>query len=244
MSRKAKRYQFSENRPSEKSTPSQNSLSNKVNNYKLKPKTPGQQLLVDSIYRNKITLCDGPPGCGKSHLAICVGMEMLLGGQVEKLVISRPYVEAGESIGFSPGSPMEKCYPFLINTYEEMERYLSPNDIKTLLGQNKIEVVPFAYMRGRNFINSYVYVSEAQNITQNQFKLLLTRYCTGSIMVVEGDVHQSDLRTKKESGFEKYFEALKTIPEIGVVELGVEDIVREGIIKEILKVMDEVDSKR
>jgi phosphate starvation-inducible PhoH-like protein len=135
----------------------------------------------------------------------------------------------------------EKMYPFLINIYEEMGKYVSPTDIKKLMETKQIEVVPFSFMRGRNFLNAYVHVSEAQNISSKELKLLLTRFGQGSTMVIEGDMQQSDLNYNKESGFTRYFDALSKVEGVGIVELGLEDIVREGIIIDILRAMDTVD---
>jgi len=231
----------SRNESTKKSTPKDATFASKINNYKIKPKNAIQQQFMDSIYKNKITLCDGPAGVGKTMLATCIGVEMLLAGQVDKLILTRPLVEAGNSMGHLPGSLEEKMNPFLINIYEEMRKYISPSEIQTLMGQGKIQVVPFSFMRGRNFIHSYVHLSEAQNVSAKELKLLLTRFGEGSTMVIEGDAEQSDLNYNQQSGFTRYFDVLSKVKDIGVIKFTLDDIVREGIVRDILLAMDELD---
>lgn len=154
------------------------------------------------ILDNTITVLKGFAGSGKSLLAAQVGLDLLFKRQVEKIIITRPTVEASSPIGFLPGSKEDKLAPFTAPVYDNMHRLYSKEKIDSLVAEGKIEVLPVGFIRGRNFTNSCIIVDECQNLLDRELELIMTRMCIGSKMILCGDSHQIDLRNKKESGFE------------------------------------------
>lgn len=204
-------------------------------NGKLKPKTENQKLYLESIEKNKITFCCGPAGCGKTYIPSLYGLKGLLDGKYQKMIISRPLVQADESTGYLPGGINHKLDPYLQPIYDAFSYVIIGNEIEDLIARKKIEIVPFAYMRGRNFFNSFILFDEASNCTYNQLLLALTRFSRNSTMVFAGDITQSDLPFKQRGGYESIIENLNNIEDIGVVHLDNSDIIREPIIKTILE---------
>jgi len=206
-----------------------------VFNFKLKPKTDNQKLYFDSIEKNKITFCCGPAGCGKTYIPSLYGLKGLLEGKYQKMIISRPLVQADESTGYLPGGINSKLDPYLQPIYDAFSHVAIGNEIEDLINRKKIEIVPFAYMRGRNFFNSFILLDEASNCTYNQLILALTRFSKNSRMVFAGDITQSDLPIRQRGGYETIIDSLKDTEDIGVIHLNSSDIIREPIIKIILE---------
>ncbi|ACK42603.1 MULTISPECIES: PhoH family protein [Dictyoglomus] len=197
--------------------------------------TPGQKNYVEEIEKNYIVLAKGPAGTGKSFLAIAVGLNMLKNNLVQKMILTRPVVEAGEKLGFLPGDIQQKVDPYIRPLYDFLEELLGSEKLNKYIEKGMIEVAPLAYMRGRTFKYSFILLDEAQNTTPMQMKMFLTRFGEGSKMVVTGDVTQTDLDVGRTSGLTHAWEILRGIKGIGFVELTEKDVVRHDIVKEIIK---------
>lgn len=206
----------------------------------LKPKTENQAELIRTLAENTITLAIGPAGTGKTKLAVAYGIEKLLIGDFKRLVITRPVVEAGEKLGYLPGSFSEKIDPYLQPIYYELLQYLSKTQLQEFInngtnfrGSQEIIIAPLAYMRGMNYHDSYMILDEAQNCTQEQIKLFITRVGFNSKAVLVGDDKQSDLPHGK-SGLSFWHEKLQGIPSVGTFKLENIDIIRNPVISKIL----------
>lgn len=202
----------------------------------LNAKSENQIEYIRSIAENDVTFCIGPSGSGKTHIATGLALEYLAEGKCERIIISRPAVEAGESLGFLPGKLEEKMSPYLVPLIDEMNYYVSYSDITFMMAPNNkiIEVVPLAMMRGRTFRDAVIILDEAQNATLTQLKLFLTRIGFGSKIIINGDLDQSDLPYGT-AGLDYCVNRLNGVKNIGVVTLDAKDIVRHPIIGEILK---------
>jgi len=208
------------------------------------PKTESQRFYIESLQSAKLTISTGPAGSGKSFLSMAIAVEKLLSNEVSKVVITRPIVEAGESLGFLPGTFEEKISPYLLPLLDALTDLVGPTMAKKLLDGGKIEFAPLAYMRGRTFSNCYVILDEAQNTTIEQMKLFVTRMGEYSQFAVNGDVTQSDLRGVPENGLEWITRKLRGCSEeINVIEFSNSDVVRSEIVKTILKYLDSPESK-
>ena len=205
---------------------------------RLKPRSENQKEYIRTVAENTITFCQGLAGSGKTHIAIGMGIEYLLDEKVKKIIITRPIIEAGERIGYLPGSAEEKLHPYLLPVLDEINHFISPGLYNTLKLNNKIEVVPLGLMRGRNFHHAFIVADECQNASYEQLKMLLTRTGNDSKMVLTGDVGQSDLNRHLQGGFANMIEALKDIEGIGYSKLEACDIVRNPIIAKILSRLD------
>ena len=213
-----------------------------LTNYKGKPifpKTSNQQKFVESLIKNLISIAVGPAGTGKTFLSIAVACRMLQNGEIERLVLTRPAVEAGESLGFLPGDMVQKVDPYLRPIYDSLNDCLGNEKVQVLISLNKIEIAPIAFMRGRTLSNSFIILDEAQNCTPMQLKMFLTRLGKNSRMAISGDITQIDLANGK-SGFEKVSIALKNIPEIGIIHLEKEDITRHPLIETIVNRLESI----
>ena len=208
-------------------------------NGQISPRTMGQIKCVKSIRNNDIVFLTGPAGTGKTFLSIVSAVSLLQRNKVEKLILCRPAVEAGESLGFLPGDLKEKVDPYLTPLYESLEKILPKNKLKNLLLNNIIEIIPLAYMRGRTLENSFMILDEAQNSTITQMKMFLTRLGIGSKAVITGDITQLDLKRKSFSGLIDVLNILNNIKGIGFVEMGRDDIVRHALVKDIISAYDE-----
>ena len=203
------------------------------------PKNAAQEYYIESLTNAKLTIGKGPAGSGKSFLAMAVAVEKLLSNDVSKVVITRPIVEAGESLGFLPGTFEEKISPYLLPLLDALNDLVGPTMAKKLLEEGKIEFAPLAYMRGRTFTNSYVILDEAQNTTIEQMKLFVTRIGEYSQFVVNGDGSQSDLRGVPENGLDWVSRKLGGCSsDINVIEFSNRDVVRSEIVKTILQYLD------
>lgn len=205
---------------------------------RLKPRTENQKEYIRTIAENTITFCQGLAGSGKTHIAIGMALEYLLENKVKKIIITRPVIEAGEKIGYLPGTAEEKLHPYLLPILDEINHFISPAVYASLKLNNKIEVVPLGLMRGRNFHNSFIVADECQNATYEQLKMLLTRTGIDSKMVLTGDAGQSDLHRHMRGGFTDIMSALSNVNGIGISELTGSDIVRNPIIINILSRLD------
>lgn len=212
---------------------------------KLKPKTQNQTEFIRTIAENVITLGMGPAGTGKTRIAVAYGIEKLLIGDYKRLVITRPVVEAGEKLGYLPGSFSEKIDPYLQPIYYELLQYLSKAQLQEFInngsgyrGNQEIIIAPLAYMRGMNYHDAYMILDEAQNCTREQLKLFITRVGFNSKAVVVGDDKQSDLH-HGQSGLTYWYEKLQGIPEVGTFRLENIDIVRNPVISRILSKIGE-----
>jgi phosphate starvation-inducible PhoH-like protein len=201
---------------------------------RLKPRSINQKDYIRTIAENTITFCKGVPGSGKTHIAIGMALEYLLDGKVEKIVITRPVVEAGEKLGFLPGTAEEKLHPYLLPLFDEIEYFLQMMHFHKLKSSRQIEIVPLGLMRGRSFHNAFIVADECQNASYEQLKMLLTRIGIDSKMVLTGDLEQSDLQDFKQGGFQSIIDKLNGVNNIGFSELEVVDIVRNPIIADIV----------
>jgi phosphate starvation-inducible PhoH-like protein len=202
----------------------------------IKPKSPGQAELMDAIEARNLVLALGPAGTGKTYLAIAKAVEALEAGRVGRIVLSRPAVEAGESIGYLPGEMEDKLAPYLRPLYDALSDRLSMKRVKSLMAEGLIEIAPIGFMRGRTLNNAFVVIDEAQNCTYTQLKMLLTRLGWNSTMVITGDPHQSDLLPGI-SGLAEVAERLEPLPTIAVVRLKDVDIVRHPLVATMLGVL-------
>jgi phosphate starvation-inducible PhoH-like protein len=202
----------------------------------IKPKSGGQAALMEAIDRKNLVLALGPAGTGKTYIAIAKAVEALEAGRVGRIVLSRPAIEAGESIGYLPGDMEEKLAPYLRPLYDALSDRLSMKRVRSLMAEGMIEIAPVGFMRGRTLNNAFVVIDEAQNCTYVQLKMLLTRLGWNSTMVVTGDPQQSDLLPGV-SGLGDVADHLEVLPNIAVVRLEDCDIVRHPLVAEMLGVL-------
>jgi phosphate starvation-inducible protein PhoH and related proteins len=201
----------------------------------LRPKTFGQKRYVDAIRKTTITFGIGPAGTGKTYLAVAAAVKALQERDVMRIILTRPAVEAGERLGFLPGTLYEKIDPYLKPLYDAMFDMMDTEAFNRLMERGTIEVAPLAYMRGRTLNDSFIILDEAQNTTPEQMKMFLTRLGFGSKAVVTGDVTQIDLPTGQRSGIVVVEEILKDIEGIEFVRLGARDVVRHKIVQDIVE---------
>lgn len=194
-----------------------------------------QLLYINSIKHKTITFGVGAAGTGKTYLAVAMAVQALKTNSVNKIIFTRPVLEAGENLGFLPGSFQNKVDPFLKPLYDAMCDFVGIEIFNKNLERGTVEVIPLAYMRGRSLNNSFIVLDEAQNTTSNQMKMFLTRIGTNSKMVINGDLTQIDLPKKIESGLSNAIKILKNIEDIELVEFDVFDVVRNKLVKQILK---------
>jgi phosphate starvation-inducible PhoH-like protein len=245
------RHTLKKNNKSSKKRPKTIDLTGEVNlstgsayRNRLKPRSENQKNYIRTIAENTITFCQGLAGSGKTHIAIGMALEYLLDDKVKKIIITRPVIEAGEKIGYLPGTAEEKLHPYLLPIIDEINHFISPAQYASLRLTNKIEVVPLGLMRGRNFHHSFIVADECQNASYEQLKMLLTRTGTDSKMVLTGDVGQSDLSRHLQGGFLDLIKMLYDLDGIGVSELQAVDIVRNPIIAKILGRLDSYEDKK
>ena len=198
-------------------------------------KTINQREYFSKIQKNDLVFGIGPAGCGKTYLAVVIGVMMLKKGEIERIVITRPVVEAGESLGFLPGDLKEKVDPYLRPLYDAFHDVLGIETTEKMTSRGIIEIAPLAYMRGRTLENSYVVLDEAQNTTKEQMKMFLTRLGENSKMVVTGDVTQIDLPKRVTSGLVHVSKVLKNVEGIEFVEFDTVDVVRHPLVQKIIE---------
>ena len=201
----------------------------------LAPKTLGQKRYVDAIRRSTVTFAIGPAGTGKTYLAVATAVKALQDRDVSRIILTRPAVEAGERLGFLPGTLYEKIDPYLKPLYDALFDMMDAEAFQRLVARGTIEVAPLAYMRGRTLNDSFIILDEAQNTTPEQMKMFLTRLGFGSRVVVNGDITQIDLPTGQRSGLVVIEEILSGIEDISFVHLGAKDVVRHKIVQDIVE---------
>jgi phosphate starvation-inducible protein PhoH and related proteins len=200
----------------------------------IRAKTLAQGRYIQAIRKHDLTFCIGPAGTGKTYLAAVLGVQALLQGDCDRLVLTRPAVEAGEKLGFLPGDLQQKIDPYLRPLYDAMHEFIDAEKIPVLMEKGTIEVAPLAYMRGRTLGKSFVIVDEAQNTTSAQMKMVLTRLGFGSKMVVTGDVTQTDLPSHQTSGLALAERVLKNVEGIAFSYLSATDVVRHPLVERIV----------
>jgi phosphate starvation-inducible PhoH-like protein len=207
-------------------------------------RTDNQQKYVDAIKNHDIVFGVGPAGTGKTYLAMAMAISALRNGEVERLVLTRPAVEAGEKLGFLPGDLQEKVDPYLRPLYDALYDMVEYEKLQKLFQQRTVEVAPLAYMRGRTLSNAFIILDEAQNTSPEQMKMFLTRMGTGSKMVVTGDVTQIDLPMGKNSGLIEVQHILSKVKEIAFVMFSPRDVVRHRMVQNILEAYHEHDEEK
>ena len=209
----------------------------------IKCKTVGQKTYVDAIKKNTVVFGVGPAGTGKTYLAVCMAVSAFKSKQVEKIVLTRPAVEAGEKLGFLPGDLQTKVDPYLRPLYDALQELLGLETYAKLMERGAIEVAPLAYMRGRTLSNAFIILDEAQNTTKEQMKMFLTRMGEGSKVVVTGDITQIDL-DGKQSGLVHATDILSGVEGIGVCKLTAKDVVRHPLVMRIIRAYETADEKK
>ena len=210
----------------------------------IKPKTLGQKRYVDAIKENTITLGIGPAGTGKTYLAVAAAVAAFRGGQVNRIILTRPAVEAGERLGFLPGDLQSKVDPYLRPLYDALFDMLGAETYNKYLERGNIEVAPLAYMRGRTLDDSFIILDEAQNTSREQMKMFLTRMGFGSKIVITGDVTQIDLPKDTVSGLKEAMRVLGGVEDIAICKLSGADVVRHVIVQRIIKAYEEDEHRR
>ncbi len=210
----------------------------------VKCKTVGQKNYVDAIKKNTVTFGVGPAGTGKTYLAVCLAVAAFKGKTVDKIILTRPAVEAGEKLGFLPGDLQTKVDPYLRPLYDALQEMFGFETYQKLMEKGSIEVAPLAYMRGRTLSNAFVILDEAQNATREQMKMFLTRLGDGSKMVVTGDLTQTDLPDGKTSGLKHAISILKGVEDIAVCRLTEKDVVRHPLVAQIVRAYEAAEGKR
>jgi len=209
----------------------------------IKAKTIGQQKYIEQIQSKDLTFGIGPAGTGKTYLAVTMAVKAFRNEEVTRIILTRPAVEAGESLGFLPGDLKDKVDPYLRPLYDALFDILGSERFQKYMERGMIEVAPLAYMRGRTLDNSFIILDEAQNTTKEQMKMFLTRFGFGSKAIITGDITQIDLPRGKSSGLKHAQEVLKDVDEIGFSYLTGKDVVRHQLVQKIVKAYDEYDTK-
>ena len=205
----------------------------------ISPKTEGQKAYVNIVQKNDVVFSIGPAGTGKTFLAVAFAVAALENHEVDRIILCRPAVEAGESLGFLPGDLKEKVDPYLAPLYDSLRTLLAENKLSQLLERKTIEVVPLAYMRGRTLDSAYMILDEAQNATVMQMKMFLTRLGIGSRAIITGDITQIDLQRRSDSGLVQVAGILKDVEGIGFVMLDQNDVVRHHLVMKIIQAYDQ-----
>src|SRR5690606_12138708 len=201
----------------------------------IRPKTMGQKSYIEAIESSTVTFGIGPAGTGKTYLAVAMAVQKLLSKEINRIILTRPAVEAGERLGFLPGSLNEKIDPYLRPLYDALHDMLDPESIPRLMGAGTIEVAPLAYMRGRTLNDAFIILDEAQNTTPEQMKMFLTRLGFNSTVVVTGDVTQVDLPGSQQSGLRVVEQVLSDIDDISFCRLSSRDVVRHRLVSDIVE---------
>lgn len=209
----------------------------------IRPQTEGQARYVNDINSHTITFGIGPAGTGKTYLAMARAVKALLEGEVTRLILTRPAVEAGETLGFLPGTLTDKIDPYLRPLYDALREMLDTGTISRMMSDGTIEVAALAYMRGRTLNGSFIILDEAPNTTSEQMKMFLTRLGFGSKMVVTGDITQIDLPSRQPSGLKQVSEILSDVPDIAFSYLSAADVVRHSLVGEIINAYDSYESQ-
>jgi phosphate starvation-inducible PhoH-like protein len=221
-----------------------NPLIIKLKRQSVVPKTLNQKRYLQAIETSPITFGIGPAGTGKTYLAMAMALKELLEGRVERIILTRPAVEAGETLGFLPGELQEKILPYLTPLYDSMNDIVGKEQTEQLITRGIIEIAPLAYMRGRTLANAFVVLDEAQNTTHEQMMMFLTRLGDGSRMVVTGDITQIDLPSNKRSGLKEATRILKDLESICLFYFQGQDVVRHPLVQDIIDAYARIDDKK
>ncbi|BAY90599.1 MULTISPECIES: PhoH family protein [unclassified Tolypothrix] len=208
----------------------------------IRAKTFKQRQYIEAIHKRDLIFCTGPAGTGKTFLAVVVAVQALLANQYEKLILTRPAVEAGEKLGFLPGDLQQKVNPYLRPLYDAINEFIDPEKVPNLIERGVIEVAPLAYMRGRTLNNAFVIVDEAQNTTPAQIKMVLTRLGFRSRMVITGDMTQTDLPVNQQSGLAVALHILKHVEGIAFCEFSQRDVVRHPLVQRIVAAYEKYEA--
>ena len=212
-----------------------NSIVIKTKNKTIVPRSPNQEKYLKLINKHDMVFGLGPAGTGKTYLAVAAGIDMYLRGKVERLIFTRPAVEAGENLGFLPGDMKEKVDPYMRPIYDALQDMLPWDFLTKKMEANEIEIAPLAFMRGRTLAHSFVILDEAQNTTCTQMKMFLTRMGEASHMVITGDATQTDLPPHVKSGLSEAIDILGDVKDIGFVTFAGEDVIRHNLVRKIIK---------
>ncbi|MBI3442020.1 MAG: PhoH family protein [Proteobacteria bacterium] len=215
----------------------------KSKNKTITARTPKQTEYLEAIRTHHLVFGLGPAGTGKTFLAVAKAVEMIMAGEIDRLILCRPAVEAGEHLGFLPGTMQEKVDPYLRPIYDALHHMIQPEQIAKRLADGSIEIAPLAFMRGRTLANAVVVLDEAQNTTVTQMKMALTRIGEGSRMIITGDLSQTDLPSGVKSGLRDAVEVLKGIKDAAFIEFDEKDVVRSRIVKHIVEAYDRRDKR-
>ena len=207
----------------------------------IRGKTIGQRAYVNAVRSHELTLAVGPAGTGKTYLAMCLAVVALKNKEVERIVLTRPAVEAGEKLGFLPGDMSQKVDPYLRPLYDALYELMGTDAYQKLMERGTVEVAPLAFMRGRTLSDAFIILDEAQNATPEQMKMFLTRLGAGSRCVVTGDISQTDLPRDKKSGLSEAIEVLRGVSGIAVVELTAKDVVRHELVQRIVNAYEKYE---
>ena len=210
----------------------------------VKPKTIGQKQYVDSVMKNTVTIGVGPAGTGKTYLAVAAAVAAFRDKQINRIILTRPAVEAGERLGFLPGDLQSKVDPYLRPLYDALFDMLGAETYQKYLERGNIEVAPLAYMRGRTLDDSFIILDEAQNTSREQMKMFLTRMGFGSKVVITGDITQIDLPGDKPSGLKEAMKVLRGVEGVGICQLTNEDVVRHAMVQRIVKAYEDYELAR
>ena len=210
----------------------------------IKPKTLGQKKYVDLIRKKMIVFGIGPAGTGKTYLAMAMGIQAFKNDEVNRIILTRPAIEAGEKLGFLPGDLQSKVDPYLRPLYDALYQIMGPESFQKNMEKGLIEVAPLAYMRGRTLDNAFIILDEAQNTTPAQMKMFLTRIGFGSKVIITGDLTQKDLPAGAASGLDVALKVLSKVEDIGFATLTGEDVVRHPLVQKIVKAYDEYESRK
>ncbi|MBS7330244.1 MAG: PhoH family protein [Lachnospiraceae bacterium] len=215
-----------------------------INGRPIKPKTVGQSEYINAIRNNMIVFGLGPAGTGKTYLAMAMAITAFKNGEVERIILTRPAIEAGEKLGFLPGDLQSKVDPYLRPLYDALYQIMGADSLNKNMEKGLIEVAPLAYMRGRTLDNAYIILDEAQNTTPAQMKMFLTRIGFGSKVIVTGDMTQKDLASNVKSGLEVALKVLKNIEGISFITLTSKDVVRHPLVMKIVQAYDKYESRQ
>ena len=210
----------------------------------VEPRTEAQKAYVRALYSNEMAFGIGPAGTGKTYLAVAVGVNMFFGGHVDRIILSRPAVEAGERLGFLPGDMKDKVDPYMQPLYDALNDFMPGKQLAKLIDEKRIEIAPLAFMRGRTLSNAFVVLDEAQNATTMQMKMFLTRLGEGSRMVITGDRSQADLPRGVASGLTDAEALLERIKDISFNYFTAKDVVRHSLVAKIIGAYDAADRKQ
>jgi len=207
----------------------------------IRPKTLGQKKFIDAVRKNEIVFVIGPAGTGKTYLAVAIALSALKSKSVNRIILVRPAVEAGESLGYLPGDLLEKIEPYFRPLYDAIYEMMPSEKFQKYMERGIIEIAPLAYMRGRTLNDSFIILDDAQNTTLGQMKMFLTRFGFGSKIIINGDITQIDLPRKDNSGLIKISKVLENIKGIEFIYLNDQDVVRHRLVQEIIRAYERED---